>query len=481
MICYAAIRHPELKRTTGFTVNKPLSFILLLGILLPGVSLGNNTLAGFDGQNTYPSTYQPAASAPLILRNATVLTGNGVRLDAADVAIRDGRIEAVGVNLPNPDGHSEIDASGRWITPGIIDIHSHLGVYPSPGTASHADGNEITGPATPGVWAEHGVWPQDPGFAAARAGGVTSLLVLPGSANLFGGRGVVLKNVASVSYQGMKFPNAPHSMKMACGENPKRVYGSKGQAPMTRMGNMAGYRSQWIKAQQYLQEWQDHHNSDDADAKPPQRDLAMETLAGVLRGEILVQMHCYRADEMLTILDLAEEFDYRVTAFHHAVEAYKIADELAEAGVCAAMWADWWGFKMEAYDGIQENIALVDRADNSCAIVHSDSAEGIQRLNQEAAKAMARGNRVGLDISPAEAIRWITLNAAQAMGIAEQTGSLEPGKNADLVVWNQNPFSVYALTQQVYIDGALVHDHNDPQQQALSDFLLGQPAIKEQE
>nr|MDA3934102.1 amidohydrolase family protein [Gammaproteobacteria bacterium] len=301
-----------------------------------------------------------------------------------------------------------------------------------------------------------------------------------GSANLFGGRGTVLKNVPAVTYQDMKFPDAPHSLKMACGENPKRVYGGKGQSPMTRMGNVAGYRAEWIKARDYLQQWQDYWNSEEEDAEPPKRDLAMETLAGVLNGEILIQMHCYRADEMATVLDIAKEFDYKVTAFHHAVEAYKIADLLATNGVCAAMWADWWGFKMEAYDGIQENIALVDRPENSCAIVHSDSAEGIQRLNQEAAKAMARGNRAGLAISSAQALRWITLNPAQAMGIGDQTGSLEVGKNADLVIWNQDPLSVYALADQVYIDGALMHERSNPDHQAVSDFMLGQPAALEQ-
>jgi len=465
--------------TARSSVQKIFNLMLVQGIFVLGISLPGFAQTDLSGQQAYPSTYQAAEATALVLRNATVLTGTGERLEAADVAIRDGRIAAIGVDLANPDGSTEIDASGRWITPGIIDIHSHLGVYPSPGTQSHSDGNEMTSAATPEVWAEHGVWPQDPGFHTARAGGVTSLLVLPGSANLFGGRGVVLKNVPAISYQGMKFPDAPHSLKMACGENPKRVYGSKGQSPMTRMGNVAGYRQQWIKAKKYLQEWREYEASDDEDAKPPQRDLAMETLAGVLRGDILIQMHCYRADEMMTILDLAAEFGYKITAFHHAVEAYKIADALAANNVCAAMWADWWGFKMEAYDGIMENVALVDRADNSCAIVHSDSAEGIQRLNQEAAKAMARGNRAGLTITPAEAMRWISLNAARAMGIAEQTGSLEPGKNADVVVWNQNPFSVYALAEQVYIDGALVHDRHDPKHQAVSDFMLGQPATTE--
>jgi imidazolonepropionase-like amidohydrolase len=244
------------------------------------------------------------------------------------------------------------------------------------------------------------------------------------------------------------------------------------------MGNFAGYREQWIKARQYLDQWEAYWASEDDDAEPPQRDLAMETLAGVLNGEILVNMHCYRADEMALVLDLADEFGYRVRSFHHAVEAYKIADLLAEHGVCAAMWADWWGFKMEAYDGIQENIPLVDRPDGACAIVHSDSAEGIQRLNQEAAKAMARGLRAGLTITREHAIRWITLNPAEAMGIGDVTGSLEPGKQADLVIWNRDPFSVYALADQVYIDGALVHDRNDPRDQAVSDFLLGQPILE---
>ena len=168
-----------------------------------------------------------------------------------------------------------------------------------------------------------------------------------------------------------------------------------------------------------------------------------------------MHMHCYRADEMLTILDMAEEFGYRVGTFHHGVEAYKVADELAANGVCGALWADWWGFKIEAYDGIQENIALVDRPQGGCAIVHSDSDEGIQRLNQEAAKAMLRGNRAGLDIPPERAIRWITSNAAKSLGIDDTHGSLAVGKMADVVLWNQDPFSVYAKPLQVYIDGVL--------------------------
>jgi imidazolonepropionase-like amidohydrolase len=309
------------------------------------------------------------------------------------------------------------------------------------------------------------------------AGGVTSLQVLPGSGNLVGGRGVTLKNVYSTSYQGMKFPGAPHGLKMACGENPKRFYGEKGVAPMTRMGNVSGYRTQWIEAQKYIADWEKYEKAVTAgkeDASAPSRDLRLETLAAVLKGEILVHMHCYRADEMMTVLDMADEFGYRIAAFHHGVEAYKVADELAEAGTCGALWADWWGFKAEAYDGIQENIALVDRPKGGCAIVHSDSSEGIQRLNQEAAKAMTRGVAAGMAITPEHAIQWITANPAKSMGILDQTGTLEPGKMADVVIWNGNPFSVYAKAEQVFIDGALVYDRHNPSLQPVSDFELGQ-------
>jgi len=388
--------------------------------------------------------------------------------------MQDGRIVAVGNGLAAPEGATRVDGSGKWVTPGIIDIHSHLGVYPSPGMRAHSDGNEATSPVTANVWAEHSVWPQDPGFDAARAGGVTSLQVLPGSANLIGGRGVTLKNVPATTYQAMKFPGAPWGLKMACGENPKRVYGGKG-GPSTRMGNVAGYRAAFIDAAEY----RDKHLA----AKPGEdkdngkRDLEMDTLAGALEGDILVHIHCYRADEMATMLDLAEEFGFHVAAFHHGVEAYKIADKLAEAGTCGALWADWWGFKMEAYDGIQENIAIVDAAPGGCAIVHSDSEEGIQRLNQEAAKVMAHARQVGMDIAPEYAIQWLTRNPAKAMGILDETGTLEAGKMADVVLWNRNPFSVYAQAEKVWIDGALQYDRASDAHRHESDFMLGQDVL----
>ena len=376
-----------------------------LWLLILGAAAGSAVFAD------YPSTYDPPPHVAFVITNATVDVGEGQGEFKGWVSVAAGKIDAIGaMDQPRPSAALEINAAGRWLTPGVIDVHSHLGDYPSPGYRAHSDGNEATSPVTAEVWAEHSVWPQDPQFPLALAGGVTTLQVLPGSANLFGGRSVVLKNIWSRTVQGMKFPGAPYGLKMACGENPKRVYGSKSKAPSTRMGNFAGYRKAWIDAQEYQKKAQRYEkalgeyelwrtsNQGEADYKeppsPPKRNLQMETLVGVLAGEILVHNHCYRADEMAQIIDLSHEFGYQVTAFHHAVEAYKIGDLLAANNICSAMWADWWQFKLESFDGIKENVAMVQAA-GACAIVHSDSATGIQRLNQEAAKAMAAGQRLG--------------------------------------------------------------------------------------
>ena len=415
-----------------------------------------------EAEGPFPSTYRPYPGVPTALVGATVFDGAGNRIDSGTVLFRDGKVVAVGSDL-STDGYTVIDGTGKFVTPGIIDIHSHLGDYPTPGVDAHSDGNEATAPTTPDVWAEHSVWPQDPGFTRAMAnGGITALQILPGSANLMGGRSVTLKNVPSRTVQGMKFPGAPYGFKMACGENPKRVYGNRGRKPSTRMGNFAVNRQTWYEAIEYA-------NEDD-----PKRDLAKETLKGVLEGEILVHNHCYRADEMALVMDMAKEIGYKVTAFHHAVESYKIGDLLRENDVCSAIWADWYGFKMESYDGIMENAALLQNA-GACVVIHSDSANDIQRLNQEAAKAQAAGARMGIDISDATVIGWITLNAAKAMGIDDMTGSIEEGKMADVVLWNGDPLSVYSRPEKVWIDGALLFDAMDRKRRPVSDFELGQP------
>ena len=426
-------------------------------------SLAFTCSINFLNAEPFESTYTPLPSQNILIRNANIYDGEGNELLNTDLLIKDRKIAAIGNDLPVTDDFEVIDASGKWVTPGIIDIHSHMGVYPAPGVRTSSDGNEATSPVTADVWAEHSIWVQDPQYTLALSGGVTAFHILPGSANLIGGRGVTVKNLQRNTINSMKFPNAPHSLKMACGENPKRVYGSRQQAPSTRMGNIAGYRKAWIEAEGYLNRLNEYESKSD-EAKEmgykPTRDLELDTLAGVLRGEILVHNHCYRADEMASMIDVAKEFGYKITAFHHGVEAYKIADLLADNGICGALWADWWGFKHEAYDMVQANIAIVDQARNGtgCAIVHSDDAIGVQHLNQEASKALSAGLRAGFQITKARAMNWITSNPAKAAGIYDQTGSLKIGKNADVVIWSKNPFSVYALAETVFIDGALAYD-----------------------
>ncbi len=419
----------------------------------------------------YASTYSRRPFQAVLIRNATVLSAAGPEQPNASVLLEDGKVTAIGTSLAAPEGALVVDGTGKFVTPGLIDTHSHLGVYAAPGTFAESDGNEATAPVTAEVWAEHSIWPQDPQIPLAIAGGVTVIQVLPGSANLIGGRSAIIRLVPARTVQEMKYPGAKYGLKMACGENPKRVYRSRG--PSTRMGNMAGYRAAFIDAEEYRAKW-DRWRADRRGA-PPDRDLRLESLAGVLRGEILVQNHCYRADEMAQMLDLAREFGFSIRSFHHAVEAYKIADLLAAAGTAASIWADWWGFKMESYDGVPQNAALLQQA-GARPIIHSDDEGGIQRLNQEAAKALYAGQQAGLPVTREDAIRWITANPAWALGLEGETGTLEAGKKADVVVWSGDPFSVYAKAELVFNEGWLVFDRRDPARQLRTDFNLGQAA-----
>jgi imidazolonepropionase-like amidohydrolase len=445
----------------------------------PGSSSGAPTAAQARGPgrgalsapnaDPFPSTYRPFSSATTVIRNVTVMTAAGPTIRNGAVLLQNGRIAAVGATVDVPAGATVIDGQGKYVTPGIVDDHSHLGVYAAPGGDALSDGNEATNPVTSYVWAEHSVWPQDPQFPRNLAGGVTTLQVLPGSANLIGGRSVVLKVVPSRTVQGMKFPGARYGLKMACGENPKRVYANRG--PSTRMGNVAGYRTAWINAEAYRRRW-DAWLAGNRQGDPPARDLGNETLAEVLRGNILVHNHCYRADEMAQMLDIAREFGYRIRSFHHGVEAYKVADLMARDSVSGSLWSDWGGFKMEALDGIRANIALVHAA-GARAIVHSDDPSGSQRLNQEAAKALAAGRAAGVNVTEDDAIRWLTINPAWALGLDDRIGSIQQGKNADVVLWSANPFSVYARAEKVWVDGALLYDRLDPNRQWRTDFELG--------
>lgn len=442
--------------------------LALLALALTSVASAQDRLENLrrgTPNGAWRSTYEPLPSSPTVIRSATLITAAGTVLEDTDLFMRDGKIETIGSNLRLPSGTSEIDGSGRFVTPGLIDSHSHLGVSATPEVAAHFDNNE-TGATTPQVWIEHSIWPQGPGFARAVAGGVTTAQLLPGSGDLIEGRGATVKLVPARTAQAMLFPDAPWGLKMACGENPKRGDGY----PETRMGNVAGYRNAFIEAQAYRREWDGW--LEEPEGHPPERDLGKETLAEALRGNILLHVHCYRAEEMANILELAKEFDLEVRSFHHAVEAYKVRDLLAEHGVAASMWSDWWGGKMEMLDGIPENVALVSSA-GATAIVHSDSDLGIQLLNQDASKSWHAGLRAGLVISRDEALRWITRNPAWALGIDDRVGTLEEGKNADVVLWSGDPFSIYSRADVTFIDGAIVYDRSDPDRQFQSDFELG--------
>jgi imidazolonepropionase-like amidohydrolase len=427
-------------------------------------------------------------SPSIALVGATLLTGSGEELSDGVLVLGHGRIQAVGprASVSVPDGAQVLDVSGKFITPGLIDAHSHMGVYPMPEVMGNADGNEATKPVTANVRAADAFWPQDPALGRALAAGITTILVLPGSANLVGGQGVTLKLLPGRSVADMLFPGAPPTLKMACGENPKRVYGLKGSAPSTRMGNVAGYREAFADAREYGAKWADYQarhqswqrkkaRSAAGEGEPaptaPDRDFGLETLLGALEGRVLVEIHCYRADEMLEMMLLGDEFGVKVRAFHHAVEAYKIRDVLAARGVAVATWADWWGFKLEAFDTVRENLALLTEA-GVRGVLHSDSASLVQRLNQEAAKSLSAGLRAGVAVDRGAALRWITSNAAWVLGVDAQTGSLEVGKMADVVVWSGDPFSVYSAVERVFVDGQLAYEEDVGARP--SDFEVGQ-------
>ena len=395
-----------------------------------------------------PAT-QPAAHNEVLIKNATILTITHGTIQNGSIYIKDGKIAAVGRTVDAPPTAKVIDATGKYVMPGIIDSHSHL--------ALDNDVNEATSPIVPHMRMEDAFHYTDKAVYRALAGGVTTSLLLHGSANMIGGQALVMKHKYGLGREQMLFPGAPPSIKFASGENPKRVYGSRQQMPSTRMGNFAVQRQALEDAREYMQQWSAYEakaKAGDKDAKMPKRDLKLEALADILRGKFLVQIHCYRADEFLTEMAMAREFGYKVRAFHHALELYKVADKVAAEGVGMATFADWWGFKHEAFDAIPWNAVMSMRKGVRVAI-KSDSDDFARRLNQEAAKAMRYGGA-----TEDEALRMITLNAAWVVGVDDRVGSLDVGKDADIAIWNHHPLSNYALVDQVLIDGEVFFDRS---------------------
>lgn len=396
---------------------------------------------------------QASGSAPgeVVIKNAVILTVTHGNIANGSIYIKDGKIAAVGKSVNAPASATVIDAGGKYVTPGIIDSHSHI--------ALDDDVNEATSPITPQMMMIDAFDYQDRAIYRGLAGGVTTSLLLHGSANMIGGQAVVIKHKYGAGRDAMLFPGAPRSIKFASGENPKRVYGSRDQLPSTRMGNFAVQREALVQAQDYMRDWDDHNakvKNGDKDAKAPKHDLKLEALADVLRGKLLVQIHCYRADEFITEMAMAKEFGYKVRAFHHALEAYKVPEKLAAENVGIATFADWWGYKNEAWDAIPWNAVMCMRKGVRVAI-KSDSEDFARRLNQEAAKTMRYGGA-----TEEEALKMITLNAAWIIGVDDRVGSIDAGKDADLVIWDGYPLSSSSTPNKVLIDGDVYFDRALP-------------------
>lgn len=404
-----------------------------------------------DGKTQGPATPPVPSRNDVVIRGATIMTASRGTIQNGSIYMHNGKIVAIGPNVSAPASATVIDAHGKYVTPGIIDCHSHM--------ALDGDVNELTNPVVPHMMMIDAFDYRDKALYHALAGGVTSALLLHGSGDMIGGQAVVIKLKFGKPRNEMLMPNAPRSIKFASGENPKRVFGQRNQLPSTRMGNFEVERQALQEGREYMRDWDDYNakvKAGDKSARPPKRDLRLEALADILRGNLLVQIHIYRSDEMLTEMAIAKEYGYKIRAFHHALEAYKVAPQIASEGIGLATFSDWWGFKDEAKDAIPWN-AVIALRDGVKVAIKSDSDDYVRRLNQEAGKTIRYGGA-----TEDEALQMITINPAWIMGIDNRTGSLDVGKDADIVIWNGPPLSSYALADKVFIDGDLYFDRSLP-------------------
>jgi imidazolonepropionase-like amidohydrolase len=411
--------------------------ILVAGCVLSAAQQPASFSATHSGKNEF------------VIQRATLLTATHGRVENGSVYVKDGKIVAFGATVSAPATATVIDAEGKYVTPGIIDPHSHM--------ALDNDVNEATSPVVPQMMMKDAFDYNDKAIYRALAGGVTTSLLLHGSADMIGGQAVVIKTKYGLDRDQMLFPGAPQSIKFASGENPKRVFGDKKQLPSTRMGNFEVMREAFTQAKDYQRQWDEYNEKvtkGDKTASAPKKDLKLEALSQVLQGKMLVQIHCYRADEFLAEIAIANEFGYKIRAFHHALEAYKVPQALAQNNIAIATFSDWWGFKYEAWDAIPWNAVIAMRAGVKVA-VKSDSDDFMRRLNQEAAKTMRYGGA-----TEDEAVQMMTINPAWIIGVDDKTGSIDVGKDADLVLWSAYPLSSYGIPEKVWIDGDVYFDRS---------------------
>lgn len=386
-----------------------------------------------------------------LIRNATVLTVSHGTLASTDILLRNGKIAAVGQNLKAPDGARVIDATGKFVLPGIIDAHSH--------TMMDGSINECTKSVTSMARTQDILNPTAINIYRELAGGTTAALLLHGSCNSIGGLSTTVKFKWGHPAADFVFPGATPGIKFALGENPKRtnfnIPGLQPRYPATRMGVEETIRDAFTRARDYKRDWDDYRAATARGEKnlmPPRRDLELEPLVEVLEGKRFVHSHCYRADEILMLINLADEFGFKVRTFQHVLEGYKVASEIAKHGAGGSSFADFWGYKMEAYDAIPYNAAIMTRH-GVVVSLNSDSDERARRLNIDAAKMMRYGG-----LTEEEALKLVTLNPAIQLGIDSRVGTIDVGKDADVAIWNAHPLSVYARVEQTFVDGELVFD-----------------------
>lgn len=392
-----------------------------------------------------------AAGETTVIRNATVLTVTKGTFQGS-ILIRDGKIVEAGEKVMAPDGARVIDAGGQYVMPGIIDCHSHI-------AADSINEGAVAVSAMVGI--EDVINPDDPDIYRALAGGVTTANVLHGSANPIGGKCQVMKMRWGKDAEGLKFEGAMPGIKFALGENVKRSGSPNGfgaspglRYPASRMGVEDVIREAFTEARAYQKEWRDYQAKVDRheQAIPPRRDLKLEPLVEVLEGKRYVHAHCYRADEILMLLRVSDDFGFKIRTLQHVLEGYKVAKEIADHGVGASTFSDWWAYKAEAFDAIPYNAAIMVRK-GVLVSLNSDSAELMRHLNTEAAKAMKYGG-----LNETEALSLVTINPAKQLGIEKRVGSIEPGKDADLTIFDKHPLSNYAKVEKVFIDGNLYFD-----------------------
>ncbi len=401
----------------------------------------------------------------LLIRNATILTASHGTIEKGDILIKDGKIAAVGKDVKAPAEAQVIDATDQFVTPGIIDCHSHIAVDGSVNEGSVSVSSMVN--------IADVLDPDDISIYRDLAGGVTTANILHGSANSIGGQTVVIKLRWGQSAANLPFEGALPGIKFALGENPKRsnfrTPGSTDRYPATRMGVEETIRAAFTEAQDYRKSWSDYNKraaEGEKNLVPPRRDLKLDPLVEVLEGKRYVHAHCYREDEILMLLRVAKEFGFKVQTFQHVLEGYKVADEIAAAGTGASTFSDWWAYKVEAYDAIPYNAALMTHRGVLVSINSDDAAEATH-LNQEAAKSIRYGG-----LTPDEALKMVTLNPAIQLGIDKRVGSIDVGKDADLVIYNHDPMSAYAVVQKTLIDGRVYFDREKD--------LVGRPALEQE-